>query len=221
MAKKTGTNTSISEPKFPYTPSPNSLRKLLKQMPDKPKPQRMTCELLKGWGFTSSNDRCIPGILKKLNFLDSSGVPNQNYESFMLGGSGPATMGAQIRRVYAPLFQASHRPHEENDLKRLFHIHSGGSESVVNYQIQTFKALCEFASFESLSSDSQTTTDGQVTAGGAHPTTGRGSAGDSGPFIHIDLHIHLPENKTTREYEGIIQDIARYIYMREVGVNGH
>jgi hypothetical protein len=35
------------------------------------------------------------------------------------------------------------------------------------------------------------------------------------PPIKIDLHIHLPENKTTRDYEAIIQDIARYIYGRK------
>jgi hypothetical protein len=30
----------------------------------------VTNELLKGWGLTSSNDRYIIGILKKLDFLD-------------------------------------------------------------------------------------------------------------------------------------------------------
>jgi hypothetical protein len=30
--------------------------------------------------------------------------------------------------------------------------------------------------------------------------------------VHIDLHIHLPENKSRRDYEAIIEDIGRYIY---------
>ena len=222
MAKKSGTSATTSEPKFPYTPAPNSLRKFLKQVPDKPKPPKVSNELLKGWGLTSSNDRYIIGILKKLDFLDQSGVPTQNYESFMLKGSGPATMGAQIRRVYAPLFQASHRPHEDGqeDLKRLFHIHSGGSEGTINLQIQTFKTLCEFASFEASAATAQVSADGQVTVAGAGPATVQASVGAGVPTVHIDLHIHLPENKTTRDYEAIIQDIARYIYKQEVGTNG-
>ena len=133
---------TTSEPKFPYTPVPNSLRKFLKAVPSKPKPPRLTAEVLKSWGFTSSNDRYVIGILKKVDFLDSSGVPTHNYEAFMSKGTGPATLGTQLRRVYAPLFEASHRPHQDNqeDLKRLFHIHSGGSEGTINLQIQTFKA---------------------------------------------------------------------------------
>jgi hypothetical protein len=223
MAKKSAPNATSSEPKFPYTPAPNSLRKFLKQVPDKPKPPKVTNELLKGWGLTSSNDRYIIGILKKLDFLDASGTPTQNYESFMFKGTGPATMGAQLRRVYGPLFQASHRPHEDGqeDLKRLFHIHSGGSEGTINLQIQTFKALCEFASFEPQLAASQLVANGQAThaAAGAAPIPA--TVGGGIPTIHIDLHIHLPENKTTRDYEAIIQDIARYIYKQEVGNNGH
>jgi Family of unknown function (DUF5343) len=220
MAKKSSARATTSEPKFPYTPAPNSLRKFLKQLPDKPKPPKVTIELLKAWGLTSSNDRYIIGILKKLDFVDQSGVPTQTYESFMLKGSGPSTMGAQLRRVYAPLFEASHRPHEDDqqDLKRLFHIHSGGSATTIDLQIKTFKTLCEFASFEAPAATAQTTANGPASAA----TTDRTSlsAGGAVPTIHIDLHIHLPENKTTRDYEAIIQDIARYIYMQEGGTHG-
>jgi hypothetical protein len=219
--KQPKTSATTSEPKFPYTPAPNSLRKFLKWIPDKPKPPKVTSDLLKSWGLTSSNDRYIIPILKKLDFLDLSGIPTQHYEAFMLKGTGPPAMGAQIRRVYAPLFQASHRPHEEGQeaLKRLFNVHSGGSEGTINFQIQTFKTLCEFASFEPQLSMTQPTTNGQQSGATATPLTMQASAASGFPAIHIDLHIHLPENKTTRDYEAIIQDIARYIYKQEVGTN--
>jgi hypothetical protein len=222
MAKKPGPNATTSEPRFPYTPAANSLRKFLKQVPDKPKPPKVTGELLKSWGLTSSNDRYIIGVLKKLDFLDPSGAPTQNYQSFMLKGSGPATMAAQVRRVYAPLFEASHRPHADSqeDLKRLFHVHSGGSEATIKTQIQTFKTLCEFANFEASAAMAQVSSNGQVTAAPAGPATVQASVAGGIPVVHIDLHIHLPENKSTRDYEAIIQDIARYIYKQEVGTNG-
>jgi hypothetical protein len=223
MAKKSGAGATTSEPRFPYTPAPNSLRKFLKQVPEKPKPPKVTNEILKGWGLTSSNDRYIMPILKKLDFLDQSGVPTQNYESFILKGSGATTMAAQLRRVYSPLFQASHRPHEDSqdDLKRLFHIHSGGSESTIDLQIKTFKTLCEFASFDSPALAAQVSVNGQVTSAAAVGGSSVQASVSAGvPTIHVDLHIHLPENKTTRDYEAIIQDIARYIYRLEVGTNG-
>ena len=53
------------------------------------------------------------------------------------------------------------------------------------------------------------------------PSSTQASIATGVPAIHIDLHIHLPENKTTRDYEAIIQDIARYIFKQEVGANGH
>src|SRR5262249_28482341 len=219
--KQSKTTATTSEPKFPYTPAPNSLRKFLKQLPDKPKPPKVTFELLKSWGLASSNDKYIIGILKKLEFLDSSGVPTQNYETFMFKGTGPAAMGAQVRRLYAPLFQASHRPHEDSqeDLKRLFHIYSGGREGTINYQIQTFKTLCEFASFEAQLPATQVATNGLVAPVAVGSAITQASVGTGIPTIHIDLHIHLPENKTTRDYEAIIQDIARYIYRQEGGTN--
>jgi hypothetical protein len=219
--KQSKASVTTSEPKFPYTPAPNSLRKFLKWIPDKPKPPKVTFDLLRSWGLTSSNDRYIISILKKLDFLDSSGVPTQHYDAFMLKGTGPATMGAQIRRLYAPLFQASHRPHEDGqeDLRRLFHLHSGGSEGTINYQIQTFKALCEFASFEQQLSATQPTTNGQLGGATAVPLSMQASVGFGFPTNHIDLHIHLPENKTARDYEAIIQDIARYIYKQEVSTD--
>jgi hypothetical protein len=131
-------------------------------------------------------------------------------------------MAAQIRRVYSPLFQASHRPHEDSqeDLKRLFNIHSGGSESTIDLQIKTFKTLCEFASFDLPAVATQVSANGQVTVAAAGLASGQASVSAGVPTIHVDLHIHLPENKTTRDYEAIIQDIARYIYRLEVGTNG-
>lgn len=34
--------------------------------------------------------------------------------------------------------------------------------------------------------------------------------------VHINLHIHLPENKTRRDYEAVIEDIGRYIFGRNL-----
>ena len=132
----------------------------------------------------------------------------------MKTGSGPPVLGERIRDVYRILFENSHAPQSEPDdeLKKLFHIHSGGGDDAMRYQIQTFKALSEYASFGPVS-------------GGAAPAaaaTGAGAAvvgvhgGHTLPPIQVDLHIHLPENKTSRDYEAIIQDIAKYIYGRAV-----
>jgi Family of unknown function (DUF5343) len=211
VAKKTSESNS---PKFPYTTQPKALRRLLAEIPKRPKPPKMTMETLKAWDVSSNNNASTAiNVLKKLGLLDSSGAPSALYVDFMKTGSGPGVLADRIRDIYRVLFENCHAPQNESDeeLKKLFNIHSGGGEDAMRFQIQTFKALSEHANF------------GAAAVGGASSSSpkdgvGGGAGGpiDRGlPPIQVDLHIHLPENKTTRDYEAIIQDIAKYIYGRD------
>ena len=118
-------------------------------------------------------------------------------------------MGSLIRESYAPLFAASLEPHRDAGLRNLFNIHSGGG--TIDFQIQTFKALCDNANFTAPAGSPAASGASAISEGGPQ---GGGSTASGGapPVIHIDLHIHLPENKTTRDYQYIIQDIAHFLY---------
>ena len=75
-------------------------------------------------------------------------------------------------------------------------------------QILTFRTLADHAAFEGAAApESQETPDGRGLL-----TRGQTMTGQDLPQVQIDLHIHLPENKTSRDYQAIIQDIAKYIY---------
>jgi hypothetical protein len=213
MAKKT---IDHGEPKFPYTTDPKSLRRLLAEIPKRPRPTKLTFDTLKAWNVSNNNNaRTAINVLKKLGLLGSTGEPTPKYVEFMKTGTGPVVLGACIKELYGVLFENSHAPQDESEdvLKNLFHIHSGGGEDAMRLQIQTFKALSEYAKF---------------TLPGEHVTSSGTAVRDTGnvqranppeqhlPPIQVDLHIHLPENKSSRDYEAIIQDIARYIYGRNV-----
>src|SRR6266480_1764214 len=154
MAKKLRKPQETSEPrttpKFPYTTKPGSLRKLLKEIPKRPKPDKFNVNLLKAWGFRDSNDRTMPRVLKASNLLNNNNQPTEVYTAFMNLTGGAKALGPEIKRVYAPLFQASHEPYKESyeTLKNLFNIHSGGGDRAIEFQIQTFKALCGNATFD-------------------------------------------------------------------------
>ncbi len=212
MANKKG---ETGEPKFPYTTEPQALRRLLTEIPKRPKPPKVTMETLKAWNVSNNNNaRTAIAVLKKLGFLGSAGEPTELYVEFMKTGVGPGVLGRRIKEVYRVLFENSHAPQSEpiEELKKLFNIHSGGGTEAMRLQVQTFKTLSEYATFtvadaapgaknHKATGEAQTLTDHQD-----HRL----------PPIQVDLHIHLPENKTTREYEAIIQDIAKYIYGREI-----
>ena len=212
MPKK---STDAGEPKFPYTTEPKALRRLLAEIPKRPKPPRLNMEILKSWGVSNNNNATTAiKVLKKLGLVSEGGEPLPSYVEFMKSGTGPTLLGARIKDVYKPLFESSHSPHKEPDdqLKSLFNIHSGGGKEAMRLQVQTFKALCEYANFEGAASITGTT---HTATGSATPGTSSSGAQHLPP-VQIDLHIHLPENKTSREYEAIIQDIAKYIYGRNI-----
>jgi hypothetical protein len=216
-AKKQAKSTPATEAKFPYTNRPASLRRMLKEIPQKPKPPKVNQELLKSWGFRDNNDYTNLRVLKSLGLLSPANEPTDVYTKFMSLGTGAQILGAEIRRVYAPLFAASHKPYDESaeNLKNLFNIHSGGG--TIDLQIQTFKALCESATFDGA-------TPAPITGAGAGPTPAAGGASTTSaggqPVVNINLHIHLPENKTRRDYETMIEDIGRYIFGRTSGDRG-
>ena len=112
--------------------------------------------------------------------------------------------------------KASLEPHRESpeSLRNLFNIHSSGAPGTIVYQIQTFRALCDYAAFDGAGVQAPPTIPVGVGTGGT-PAALASPVPEESFGIHIDLHIHLPENRTGREYQYIIQDIAHFIYGRE------
>ncbi len=216
MAKKA--KSTHTEPKYPYTNVPGVLRKILQAIPGKPKPGKLDAKMAVSWGCAdkvNNNSRSAVAVLKKVGLLGSGGDPNSLYSEFMNKTTGPVALGNKLREVYSDIFSASHSPQSDGDeaLETLFNQHAGGSENVVRLQIQTFKALCDSASFSGTNAPGAAAGVGAAASNSGAAT----SANDGGPGlppVKIDLHIHLPENKTTRDYEAIIQDIAKYIYGR-------
>jgi hypothetical protein len=210
MAK---TSSDTGQPKFPYTTQPKALRRLLAEIPKRPKPPKINRDTLKAWDVSTVNDSSPINVLKKMGLIGENGEPTNLYVEFMKTGSGPAVLAERIRVVYRVLFENAHAPQSESEeeLKKLFNIHSGGGQDAMRYQIQTFKALAEYATLGAGTGSGQP---GSASSGGG---AGGGSKDErSLPPIQVDLHIHLPENKTSRDYEAIIQDIAKYIYGRTI-----
>jgi Family of unknown function (DUF5343) len=204
IPERSGRAKADTSPKFPYTTKPASLRRLLKEIPKKPKPAKFDMGLLRSWGFSDANDYSMLRVLKAINLLNDKNEPTELYSQFMKLDVGAKAIGPELRRVYAPLFQASHTPYNENNeaLQNLFNIHSGGGDRTLDQQIQTFKALSENTSFDQ--TPLATPGDPSVATGGGIPQgTLPGAAGTSaGPIVNINLHIHLPDNKSRRRVRG-------------------
>ena len=189
MAKKKGATKkgvttrkqSESKPTFPYTTKPSSLRKLLQQIPQKPKPPKIVKDLLLSWGYTDANDYSMVRVLKSIGLLNSSNEPTALYAQFMHLQTGASALAEPIRKIYEPLFHASHTPYDESSesLQNLFHIHSGGSDRCLEQQIQTFKALCESTDFA-----------------GSSPTPAESAGASPAQTATVTSKEVVPENRT-------------------------
>jgi len=205
-----------TEPKFPYTTKPSSLRRLLQEIPKKPRPPKFDKNQLRSWGFNDANDYSVLRVLKAVGLLNSNSEPTDLYAQYMHLENGAAALAEPMKRVYEPLFHAAHAPYKESNdrLQNLFNIHSGGGERALEQQIQTFKALAENTIFEGHSPGPLPSSGVQGPAAvSTNVDQGRGGS----PSVHIDLHIHLPENKSRRDYEAMIEDIGRFIFGRTEG----
>ena len=62
-----------------YVLPTNRIPDLFWKIQDGQAPDRVTFQLLKDWGFTSTNDRAFIPLLKALGFLTTDGKPTQRY----------------------------------------------------------------------------------------------------------------------------------------------
>jgi len=203
------------KPIFPYTTRPAALRKFLEQVPKRPKPTVINEATLNSWDIKGGDSYTVVRVLKALDLVSSSNEPTNNYTQFMHAQNGPAVLAQRIREIYAKLFEQALEPYKESNetLRNLFNIYSSGAQQTIDFQIQTFKALCDYADFSG-TLPAVTTTTGIAATKGQASREKADSTVVGQPVIHIDLHIHLPENKSGRDYEYIFQDIARYLYGR-------
>src|SRR3989338_8913681 len=147
--KKTQRESMTAEPAYPYTTVPNSLRRFLELVPQKPKPPKVNGDTLKVWGLKNSNDQSILRVLKKLDLLSSNGDTAATYAEFMRPDIGASVLGQKIKSVYSKLFENVANPGTASteELTSFFNIHSGGGEKTIRFQIDTFKALSAYATF--------------------------------------------------------------------------
>lgn len=216
--KKTKTNTdsenTYGKPNYPYASTPSSLGRFLGMVPNKPRPEKVNAATIKAWGFRNTNDQSILRVLKAVDFIGSAGEPTKNYEEFMQPGKGPAILGRQIKKTYDNLFKIVTNPgsasHE--DLRSFFNTYGGGSEKIVQLQIQTFRSMAGYATFGSSDPLEQSNNSSEQ----LEPNTSGSFNGSHSPAIRVDLHVHLPENKTKADYDSILESIAKHLYGKNI-----
>ena len=93
-----------------YTLAVTRLPDLFVKIRDGQAPPLFNQQLLKDWGFSSSNDRVMIPTLKELGFLSPDEKPTSRYTEYRDHSRSKSVMAQALRDAYADLFLIKEHP---------------------------------------------------------------------------------------------------------------
>ena len=93
-----------------YIQAPKRLPEIFTKIQDGQAPERFTIQLLKDWGFASTNDRAFIPLLKTLGFLTPDGKPTQRYHDYRDHSRSKQVLGQALREAYSDHWHPTGRP---------------------------------------------------------------------------------------------------------------
>jgi hypothetical protein len=121
-------------------------------------PDRVNTNYLKSLGYTSSNDRKFPQVLRFLGLTDNSSQPTDDYRTVFRGGAqGKARLASLIRQNYAALYSIHADAHRKDTeaIQNFFRANTDLGDRAVQGMSATYKAVCSLADFETSSDSTQ------------------------------------------------------------------
>jgi len=130
-----------------YVLAVNRIPDLFRKIQDGQAPERFTIQLLKDWGFTSTNDRAFIPLLKALGFLTADGNPTQRYVEYRDHSRSKQILGQAIREAYAEIFLIKEHPtaSDRSSIQGKFKSFHNASDNVAGLMTKTFFGLLPLA----------------------------------------------------------------------------
>lgn len=195
---------------YPYIISNNKIEPILSRIRTAAKPEKLGQELLATWGFTASNDRAMPRVLKTLGFLAESGAPTPYYDRLRDPKDWQLVLGERVKDVYSDLFAIDSNIHKssEAEIKGAMSRITGKDEESVKRYFATFKSLLSLAK---LNHDGPQVLEMKKSTDNASATSQEHSI--SMPPVHrkseyhYNIQIHLPVTTDITVYNAIFKSL--------------
>jgi hypothetical protein len=175
-------------------------------------PPKFTIEFLKSTlGFTASQDRSFPRMLKQLGFLNPDGTPLPRYNEFKSATTGGRALAQGLREGWAPIFLADQSAHTRTatELKETFKTVTGQGDAVARKMASTFKAFAEHADWTQVAverQDEEALDEEETDNSAQQRTNGAKQDGTASPVsLHHDIHVHLPPTSDVSVYRAIFR----------------
>jgi hypothetical protein len=198
-----------------YVQAINRIPDIFNKIRDGQAPEQVTQQLLKDWGFSSSNDRAFLAFLKAIGFLSPDGKPTPRYHSYRDHSRSKEVMAEALREAYSDLFLIKANPTNADRvaIEGKFKSFHNTSENVAQLMAKTFFALLALADISAapklaVKHESKANEDPPA-APPTPPDKGIGSKIPAG--LHYNIQIHLPATKDVEVYNAIFKSLKEHL----------
>lgn len=211
---------------YPYTQNPGNLIAVIEKITDNGIPDKFTQKELGVWGYTSSNDRRIVGVLRYIRFLDDKSVPTELWKKARVNAKAAVAEG--VRAGYADLYKtfpnADKRDNEA--LTNYFKANTDVGDAAIKRMVSTFKSLAEFGNFSGLDEPATTEVGAEAAApSGAKPAPAAyaptfsapvvpafQSSVSGSPSVNLNIELQLPADPTGDIYDKFFAAMRKHLY---------
>lgn len=196
-----------------YVLPTNRIVDIFNKIRDGQAPEIFTNQLLKDWGFTSTNDRAFIPLLKSLGFLSSDGKPTQRYNDYRDHSRSKHIMGDALRDAYGDIFLIKEHPTaaDKDAVEGKFKSFHNASDHVASLMTKTFFGLLNLADLSKKPATNPSSKEpAKKTDGEPLPVPKRVEDGVSG--LHYNIQIHLPATKDVEVYNSIFKSLKEHLF---------
>jgi len=197
---------------YPYMMSNNKIKPIIDAIHDAAKPPKFSHEFLKQMGFSSSNDRAVIPLFKRLSILNDNGSPTHYYDDLKDTTKRESALGSRIRELYSDLYAINTKIHEadESTIKGAISRVTGKDATSVGRYYATFKTICGLAKFDAVQAvveapDDETSAPTPENGNGAIDPIQASIPGQAG--FHYNIQIHLPATTDISVYNAIFKSL--------------
>jgi hypothetical protein len=200
-----------------YTVAVGRVPELFSKIRDGQAPEQLTQQLLKDWGFASSNDRAFLPLLKALGFLSPDGKPTTLYHDYRDHSRSKVVMAQALRNAYGDIFLIKEHPTDSDKeaVQGKFKSYHNASDHVASLMTKTFYALLKLSDLKAETTKKPSGKDKEIekTDTGVSPpeesTKERSIIHRAG--LHYNIQIHLPATKDVEVYNAIFKSLREHL----------
>ncbi|RPI95406.1 MAG: hypothetical protein EHM40_03390 [Chloroflexi bacterium] len=201
-----------------YTVAVGRIPDLFEKIRDGQAPELFTTQLLKDWGFASSNDRAFIPLLKELGFLSPDGKPTSLYHEYRDHSRSKAVMAQGIRNAYGDIFLIKEHP-TENDkdvIQGKFKSFHNVSDHVASLMTKTFLALLKLSDLHAPSPKKTAVPESEKEPKKEDEKEDEKKEHPNKPFLQpsglfYNIQIHLPATKDVEVYNAIFKSLREHL----------